>query len=178
MNLATYICFSRAYPDKFMSRVIRWWTKSEVSHCVIVYYDTFYKTRMVLTADEDGFVKVPWERWEKQNFVVHSFILMGNPVEESIAWLGREYLGTKYDYGSFWANAVRHKLGIVWKILGPYITSKLVNPQKLICSESVIRFLNHAKYSVTSNLNPELTDHEELLQVFLQSSTKEVHKIA
>lgn len=178
MNLDTYICFSRAYPDKFMSRAIRWWTKSEVSHCVIVYYDHTYQTRMVLTADEEGFILVPWERWEAQNTIVYTFKLVGNSVQEAIGWLGRKYLGTKYDYGSFWANAVRHRLGVIWRVLGPYLTSKLVNPQKLICSESVIRFLNHAGYSITQGLHSELTDHEELLQVFLQTSSNEVVWIA
>jgi len=129
------VCFSTA--DGFFSKMIRWFTRSKVSHSLITYKDEGLDKVLVLEANGRGFMLTPWAKWsESHTLVVRCRMnLPINAHRTSIQDLAN-FLGSQYDYLSLLGFALRRFFG------------RMVNPfndrRKLVCSEAVARFLHGA----------------------------------
>lgn len=154
------ICFSTT--KKLMSGLIRWSTGGKFfvptspSHALISHFDASLDRRMVLQAESWGFEHRTWRRFERENIIVAQFDPIGPDLTEGIQWLGG-YLGADYD---FWAAFL---VGMK-KFFGRAIKGRFSDPRKLMCSEAVIRMLDHAGYEAVRGLDPETTSPLELMQ--------------
>lgn len=142
--------------SKWLSRLIRLFTKSRVSHAWIGYYDETLDKRMVMQAEAWGYEVRPWSRWMKQNRRVAEFIVP-SPERARAALRGiSAFLGVKYDYtAALWLAVKRW-----W---GRFLKRPHHDPGKLMCSEAVVRFLQLGGYPVAADLDPETTSPGELL---------------
>ena len=148
--------------NKLLSRIIRWVTRGKVSHAWISFYDHCLGMRLVMQAEAWGFEVRPLERWRKENILVSEYGLKHDEsLDNSIRWIA-DSLGTKYDWAAALFAGIRRWLGI-------WIRSGLTSPKKLMCSEAVIRFLEHAGFSAAKGLDPETTPPAKLLEVVSSS---------
>ncbi len=134
-----------------ISRLIRWWTQSEVSHTFIVYYDETLDAEMVLDVAWSGYRVVPWSTFECDNQIV---ALIEPPVDmlpglRAVArWLGRPYDWKAFARFSRWARVfVRHPVS---------------NYKSLICTEVVIHALRISGYPGAEELEPKDTSPQQL----------------
>lgn len=154
------ICFSTT--KKLMSGVIRWATGGKFlvpaspSHALISHYDVSLGRRMVLQAEAWGFEHRTWERFEKDNILIAQFAPIGPDLEESLQWIS-SYLGADYDFVAAFLVGLK-------KFTGRAIKGRFSDPRKLMCSEAVIRMLDHAGYASVRDLDPETTSPLELMR--------------
>jgi len=141
--------------NKWISRVIRWVMRSPCSHAWLAYDDPTLGMRLVMQAESWGYELRPWLRWRKENILVAEFVPTGPNLDESLKWIAT-FLGARYDYKA----AI---LSGLWRWFGRAIRGKFNNPDKLMCSEGVVRFLQHANYRTVRNLDPETTNPKRLL---------------
>ena len=160
------VCFSTT--NHLVSRVIRFVTRSEVSHALLTYQDETLGKVMVLEAVGVGFRMVPWTKWRQGNTLVARFgVVRGAPGEaisqevqvralQALAGL----LGEEYD--------TLGALGYVFKRLFKYAFKKLRNPfqspHKLFCSEAVALFLRYLKL-LPEKLDPAFQSPGDLLSL-------------
>jgi hypothetical protein len=146
--------------NKLISRCIRWFTRSPCSHAWIAFDDEVLGLRVVLQAESWGYELRPWDRWRKENILVAEFIPHGPPLDKSLKWIAT-FLGSRYDYrAAFFAG--------LWRWFGRFLRGKFNSPSKLMCSEGVVRFLQHARYEAVADLDPEITSPKRLLIRCLQ----------
>jgi len=153
--------------NRILSKIIRFITRSKVSHAWIAFDDTTLNMRMVLQAEAWGFEVRPWERWCHENTLVGEFIPVGNDLTQAFVFISK-YLGTKYDYDSAAIVGFFDLLKKWFKV--KFTISPNENPSKLMCSEAVIRFLQYADYVVVRYLNPETTSPGGLYERILMSA--------
>jgi uncharacterized protein YycO len=136
----------------WISRVIRWWTKSKVSHVFLVYFDDARGEDMVLDVAWSGVRRVSLREFhEEQNDVVALVEMPGeleSPLRSAFAWLGRPY---------DWKTLVRF-----WRVARPFL--KPSAGPAMICSEMVVRVLQQAGYPGALELDPKATTPHQLLQ--------------
>lgn len=137
------------------SRLIRWVTHSPCSHAWISFNDDTLGLRLVMQAETWGFEVRPWSRWTKENIRVAEFSPIGPPLEESLRWIAT-FLGSQYDYKAAFLSGI-------WRWVRRGIRSRFNDPGKLMCSEGLIRFLQHGQYNAVGGLDPELTPPKKAL---------------
>jgi len=130
--------FSRT--NTLVSKSIRWFTKSQVSHVYIRVYDLTFKTYFILHSDMPGVVIDLAERFDMENTVLEEYIISDPRLDEAIRknlW----HLGKKYDYLKIvnLAWAIILKRWFVRKIKDP-----IVSPKALICVDFALFILNDA----------------------------------
>jgi hypothetical protein len=141
---------------KFMSKLIRWITRSPVSHAWIAFDDETLGMRMVMQAETWGYEIRPWNRWCKENVLVAEFSIVCPRVPESLRWIAT-FLGTRYDYRA----AI---LSGIWRWVKRWFKGRCLNdPTKLMCSEGVIRMLQDAECAAVLDLDPDATNPKVLL---------------
>ena len=135
MNLSINICFSTS--NGLVSRVIRWFSRAEVSHALVTFYDETLDKVFVMEAGGRGFILTPWAKWRQSHTLAcrYSLCISTRHQEESIRKLA-EFLGSQYDYISL--------LGFVFRRWVRRMRNPLDNPNRLICSEAVAVFLRDA----------------------------------
>lgn len=146
--------FSKA--KNILSRLIRWVTKSEVSH-------TFLRLKikgqdMVLHSNQWGVNFDQYEDFVKHSDIVAQFELTME--QEDAAW---DYALTKLDRPyDFLAIA-----GFAWVLLNKRFGRKTKNPfpnkSAYFCSELVIEALKAAEFPGSADLDRELTSPEDLI---------------
>jgi hypothetical protein len=146
--------------NKLISRVIRWVTRGKVSHAWIAFFDPCLDTRLVMQAEAWGFEVRTWARWKSRNQLVVEF-RPALPVAKSLRWIAKS-LGVKYDWRSAFFVGLRR-----W--FGTWLRGKFNSPGKLMCSEAVIRFLQHAGVAEVARFDPEVTSPQRLLEVMEKS---------
>jgi hypothetical protein len=130
--------FSRT--NNLPSKLIRLFTKGQVSHTYLRIYDTFFQQYFVLHADWDG-VKIELaDKFDLENNAIEEFIINDKRLNDAIR-KGLWHLGKKYDYIKLfnWAWAIIFKRWIVRKVKDP-----VVDPKKLICVDFDLYILNDA----------------------------------
>lgn len=141
-----------------MSRLIRWFTKSTVSHSFILYYSPLFEQQMVMEASWSGFRIVPYSHFTKINKVVE-IIRLKTDVHQGLK-IAADWLGAGYDYPSL--------IGQVVILVARWFKRRVNNPFKdekaLICSESVVKMLQGVGYPGAADLVPENTNPEDLLE--------------
>lgn len=155
--------------DHWISRAIEWFTGGRVSHVYIRYYDKTFQLWKTLTAEPDGFHEIPWQqyldKYESNNFrVVDEYLLTKDADHIShIKWLMTRYSATEYDYATFLFAALYYLLP---KKCRKTMKGMIRRPKKVICSESLIRFLRRAGYTGTEELDVELSGPAQIHPIF------------
>ncbi len=130
--MAINICFSTQTGP--LSRVIRWFTRSPVSHAMITFRDATLGKVMVMEATGRGFRMVPWAGWCLHNSMKARFALrVAEDVQLTALQNLAEKLGAEYDYISL--------LGFLWRRWRKRYDNPLDDAKRLICSEAVATFL-------------------------------------
>jgi len=133
MTQSINVCFSTT--DSLISKIVRWITRSEVSHCMITYRDETFDRVMVLEADWFGFSNVPWSVWKRKNTLLERHSIIKVDEQKTTISLSKlvDYLGSGYDYKGIISLSLRRFLK---RFKNPFQSSS-----KLFCSESVVMFL-------------------------------------
>lgn len=144
--------------DGWVSRIIRWFTSSKVSHCFFVYYDIDWERDMVLEATSGGFRVVPYSIYEKNTlFLLTPKFPVADGFKKALDWLG-----SGYDYAGL--------LGMSWVEVGRWLKRKwrnpYRNPKEMFCSEAVVRVLQAANYPGTESMDAQSVDPQMLLDFF------------
>lgn len=130
--MAINICFSTT--DRLFSRIIRWFSKSSVSHALITFRDDTLGKVFVMEANGRGFMLSPWAKWRKGKTLIARYSLDCDESCQlsSLRALANE-LGAEYDYRSFFGFLLRR-----WfrRMANPFS-----DPDKLFCSEAVTKFV-------------------------------------
>lgn len=143
----------------WISRIIRWFTASAVSHCFIVYYDDEWKRDMVMESEGGlgGAVRiVPFE-------TIKGIVTLVTPKHDIEIGMFKmaDRLGQMYDYGGLF--------GMAWVILGRWLKKKWSNPwqssRAMFCSELVAQVLLDSHYPKATFV-PGDTDPQMLLEFF------------
>lgn len=154
----TRIAFSTS--DGFVSKAIRCFTGSKVSHCFFVYWDEDFQRDMVMEATKGGFRIVPFAHYVDQ---VVEIITPAHDVDPGLK-AAVDWLGTAYDYTGL--------IGMIFVEVGRWLKRKWKNPLQsahaMFCSEVVLRSLQSANYPGADKLDPGSTDPQMLLD-FLKS---------
>jgi hypothetical protein len=141
--------------NKLVSRFIRWVTRSPVSHAFIIF-DTPSFGRVVMQAEAWAYEVRPWPLWQQENILVAEFETIGPDLSPSIMSLAPQYLGLKYDWrGAFLAG--------LWRWFGRWLRGKFNSPHRLMCSEALLRILQHAGYGSVAHFDAEVTSPRRLL---------------
>ena len=123
-----------------------------------------------MQAEAWGFEVRPWVRWRKQNILIAEFKPTAGDLD--IVTLGT-FLGSRYDYtAAFLVGLVR--------LVGRTFKGRFRDPQKLMCSEAIVRVLQWANYKAADGLDPETTSPGSLLAHCFEWQHKEfelVHAI-
>jgi hypothetical protein len=135
MMSSVNVCFSTS--NGLVSRVIRWFSRAEVSHALITFYDETLDKVFVMEAGGRGFLLTPWAKWRQNHTLTcrYSLCISTRHQEESIRKLA-EFLGSQYDYISL--------LGFVFRRWVRRMRNPLDSPKRLVCSEAVAMFLRDA----------------------------------
>lgn len=144
----------------WLSRTVRFVTRSKVSHVAFVYYDKAFKKDMVLEAINTGFHIRTLERMLEDCTIVESFEL---PQEEEILVTLSNWLDAPYDYGGLIGQAFIH----IARIFKRRIRNPFASKKAFFCSEIAVTLLQAIKYPGSEILIPENTDPQSLLR-FLQ----------
>lgn len=148
------------HKNNILSKIIRWITKSPISHCWILYYDIQFKIEMVLESTTEGFRILPFKTYQKQN----DNIVLFNPKFSLTMGLIKagEKLGTKYDFKGLF--------GSIFPIIGRWFKRKWKNPfyssKELFCSEAVTEIMKDSKYPGSDKFDPSTTNPNDLYNFF------------
>ena len=138
-GLTVHVGFSTT--GHWLSRMVRRFTRSRVSHCIVVYKDQIFAQEMVLEASGNGFRIISWRRWDHANRLIALYRLNLPPekLRDGLARLG-DRLGDAYDTISLIGFALRRWLGLR-KV--PFDSKR-----KLVCSEALALFLTWCGLSI------------------------------
>jgi hypothetical protein len=125
----------------WLSRGIRFMTRSHVSHCFVVYQCDIFGQEMVLEASGVGFRIISWRRWDRANRLIalYRLDLPEADVREALHLLASR-LGDSFD-----------KLSLLGFALRRFFRLKRVpfnSREKLVCSEAVALFLHWCKIPI------------------------------
>lgn len=147
-----------------LSRIIRWFTKSQASHAWLFVGDSFLGMDMVLQATEGGFQLMTFEAFKSRNDIV---ALIEPPqsifpgIQKATTWLGENY-----DYFGLFGSAV--------VIFGRWLKRKWKNPlngaHSMFCSEAVVYVLQASDYPGAADLDPSSTTPQDLMDFLSKPS--------
>ena len=140
-GLVVHIGFSTT--GHWLSRWIRRFTRSRVSHCIVVYRSEIFGQEMVLEASGNGYRIISWRRWDRANRLIalYRLDLPEQQLRDGLAELA-SHLGDAYDTMSLVGFALRGWFGLK-KI--PFDSRR-----KLVCSEAVALFLTRCGVAIES----------------------------
>jgi hypothetical protein len=144
--------------DWWISRLIRWFTNSTVSHVWILH--EAYGSQYIMEATASGFRIMEYERFKRANKVIYTHNILEDFEELNIDPSTRlnntaRWLGDKYDF-----------LGVLKFLLKPLkIWKGMSTPRKLQCSEAISR---HFAPELFPGLDPEWSTPELLYSALRQ----------
>lgn len=145
--------------NSFISRAIRWFTKSQASHVFLLIEDGFFGVSVVMEATQGGFRVVPFEHYVSGSTKLVRIIEPRTPIDDGVK-KAVEWLGAHYDYGGLFGMAI--------VMLGRWLRRKWQNPwqstRAMFCSEAVVYVLQVSGYSGADKLIPSTTSPEDLLE--------------
>jgi len=158
--MATMIGFSTS-KTSWISRIIRWFTRSTVSHCFIVYDDLEWGRQMIMESEGGlgGSVRIVNFNAASQDIV--KLVTPKYDIEPGMRRMV-DRLGEVYDYQGLF--------GMAWVELGRWLKKKWRNPwqssKAMFCSELVAQVLKDSKYPGAEKFDPGSTDPQMLLEFF------------
>ena len=145
-----------------LSRIIRWFTKSQASHAWLLVEGSFLGMDMVMEATEGGFRITPYETFKKGHDIVavlDTAFPLDSGVRTAAAWLGE-----RYDYLGLFGSA--------FVMLGRWMKRKWKNPldepHAMFCSEAVAFIIKESGYPGSESMDPSSTTPQDLMD-FLSS---------
>jgi hypothetical protein len=143
--------------NAWISRAIRWFTNSSVSHAFFIYFDAAWGCDMVAEAWWTGVRDVTLAEWSKSNQLVAVF----EPVVPLDAALAqhRDDLGKRYAFEGI--------LGMAWLRICFWFGCKVKNPwhhsaAAVFCSMWDLEVLDTAHWPGSWRLDPPSTDPDDL----------------
>lgn len=135
------ICICFGTNDKWTSRLIRWVTKSDVSHTWIEYPSEVLGGLWVVHSSSDGVVAEPQERVCNRYPTYEAYECLID-LSDGFRW-ARQHIGyTEYDYGVIWNGLLLVLYGLTqWEWLKKIVWRCA---SKLSCSEFNTGFLQNA----------------------------------
>lgn len=158
--MSTRIGFSTS-KTSWISRVIRWFTRSTVSHSFIVYYDEEWKRDMKMESEGGmgGSIRIVTFNPDSPSIV--KLVTPKHSIEVGMNKMV-DHLGDLYDYTGLF--------GMAWVEIGRWLKKKWKNPwassKAMFCSEMVARVLVDSNYPGAEKLIPEDTDPQDLINFF------------
>jgi hypothetical protein len=147
--------------DRWISKLICWWTQSPTSHAFISYYDEILSQEMVLDVGFTTFSLVPMSHFSQNNRIIEVFdtkVDMTTGLRVVGRWLNR----VSYDWFSF--------VGF-WKVLTRWFKRTTswagdlnVTPREVLCTEVVIYALRISGYPGAAELDAKGTSPKDLLE--------------
>lgn len=163
------ICIGFGTNERWTSKLIRWATDSQWSHCWLEYPSAVWGGQWVAHSGANGVVKIPVERVYKKypKRGLYELKLEPEEIDRGFSW-ARSRIGVDYDYGVIW-NAI---LLILWRATGWKYLWKIVyrNAAKDSCSEFVSGFLAATGMPGGEKLDPELTPPEGVWELCYDSA--------
>jgi hypothetical protein len=161
-SVSTKVWVGFSTTNKFMSRVIRFFTRGRCSHAWIRYWDDTLQQYMVMQAELHGYETIPWKRWRTKNKLVAAFEPVTLDLMSGVRFMA-SFLGADYDLRSaLWVGLTR------W--LKKRWHRPASSPGSLMCSEAVCRILQTGEIKCVRDLNPEQVSPQELLDRLAQST--------
>lgn len=150
--------------NSWLSRLVRWFTKSKASHSFIMF-DWLGQT-WVIEAEAVGVQIVPLSNFlGRKNIIVQTFEMPDLTMEDLKLVL--EDSGTMYDYTGL--------LGAVVPTIGRWFKQRWRNPfnnsKAMFCSEMIAQWLKDLDMPTADNLVPEDVTPETLMR-FLESNSE------
>jgi len=146
------------HQNNVMSRLIRWFTGSKVSHTWLLIEDAFFGVEMVMEATETGFRLIPYTNFKAEGNDIVAVLDPAHPLDAGVRQAAL-WLGERYDFTGLFGSA--------FVLLGRWLKRKWRNPfdapQSMFCSEAVTRVLQAAAYPGAQNLDPAATTPQDLL---------------
>jgi hypothetical protein len=158
MPAAPVIRFGFSTSNWWVSRLIRWVTRSRVSHAFILIENEPILGDIVLEAAAIGFrisTKTMLTSGTTTIFqLVDPVLPLESAVQTAVAWLGERY---NYEglFGEAWVA--------LWRRFGRRVKNPLRNSRSMFCSEAVVYILQAAHYPEADALDPQSTSPEDLL---------------
>lgn len=141
-----------SYGNGILPKIIKFFTKSTVSHTFLLIDD-----KTVLEAGSNGFVELPFEDWKKDNnlvTLVNPIVPLDKGFEAAQKWIGEPYA-----YGAL--------IGFIWVLIGRVLRRKFHNPfyerKALFCSEANTRIVKDSNWPGSDKLIPSGTSPQDLL---------------
>ena len=149
--------------SRLSSRIIKFFTRSHISHAFLIIEDSFLGSDMVMEATPGGFRLITLSQFARTHDIVAVFDIphsLEKGVRKSASWLGR-----KYDYlGVF---------GTAFVLLGRWMKLKWANPfntKAIYCSEAIVYILQVSNYPGALELDPASTTPADLYSFLKKSS--------
>jgi len=128
------ICVCYSTSSSLISRLIRWFSRSEASHALLTFHDPFLEKVFVMEANGRGFMLTPWAKWRRTHKLLARFSVKMPPSNQVVSLkLLAEHLGSQYDYISL--------LGFLFRRWVKRVANPFSDPDRLVCSEAVAVFL-------------------------------------
>lgn len=163
-DLKSTIVFSTS--RDWVSRAIRWITRSPCSHVALIYDDCTFDIRCVMQSWWSGFELRTLQQWNQGNRVVAEYKVLNHDVNDSVKKLAR-HLGEGYEFGHIPLLAIKSWMEKWMKLKFSIRPSR--TPKKMICSEAITRFLQWSNVEAVKELDPEITSPADLLCVVSRS---------
>lgn len=138
----------------WFSRAIRWFTKSQWSHCLLILDDSLWEDALIFEASAWGVRISLWSKYESHAHEVYS---INRPCTSKVLY---KFLGAKYGYLQIFGDA----LAKTFKLKHNPFTKDYV------CSEIVLRFLKENGFNEFDVLDPNLASPEDLRKILLYSN--------
>lgn len=172
MELVAKIGFSTS--DKLLSRVIRYFTKSEVSHTFIFAQKAFFGQDMILQATMGGFHAMSYKAFTAQKGVrIIEMVELPISIDGGLE-IAADWLSYHYDYGGLF--------GSIFILLGRWFKRKWRNPldssKSMYCSEATVRVLQAAGFPGADALDPPAVNPQDLRVYIREAVDKLLEKMA
>jgi hypothetical protein len=141
----------------WISRIIRWVLRSEVSHVFIEYPSSIWGGRWVAEATKGGVRKV--QAYKSRHHVYAEFICKFD-VRSGLANAAK-YVGDEYDYSG---AIILGLLALLWRWFKVKLRKPLRASKSQFCSEFVARVLMGMKEVQVEGWDPEQAGPDRLLQ--------------
>ena len=146
---------------RMLSRIIRWFSRSSVSHAWLLYWDVDFNRDMVLESTLEGVRIIPFDVFQKHNKIIKVFT---PSFSLKVGWAKvGEHLGECYDFTGL--------LGMIFVILGRWFKRRWRNPwnstKGLFCSEFVASVLQWSQAPNTEYWDPSIMTPEDLYEYML-----------
>ena len=146
-----------ATTSKPLSRLIRWATRSRVSHAVIG--TSWEDVRVVIEATTGGVKNSPRALWGENHIVVAEYAFKPSVTVDLSEAVSK--IGTAYDY----VGLLGYLVVLFGRRLGRKLRNPLASEKALVCSEFVLCLDKDGSIPEWKGLDPEATTPEDLLRI-------------